>query len=39
MLERVDIVNVSTLMMAWSRSYMNNNEMLEKLADEIIKKD
>jgi hypothetical protein len=39
MLDRLDIVNASTLLMGWGRSYMNNDEMLKKLANEIIKKD
>jgi hypothetical protein len=38
MLPRMDILNCSSLLMAWGRSYMQNEEMIERVAEEIINK-
>ena len=38
MLPRMDLLNCSSLMMAWGRSFMRNEEMLDKVAEEIFNK-
>lgn len=38
MLPRMDILNCSSLLMAWGRSYLQNEEMIERVAEEIINK-
>lgn len=38
MLDRMDILNASILLMAWGRSFMNNQEMLDRVANDIISK-
>lgn len=38
MLPRMDILNCSSLLMGWGRSYMQNQEMLDRVAEEIINK-
>lgn len=35
MIQRMDILNCSSLLMAWGRAYMRNEEMLERVAEEI----
>eukprot|EP00347_Sterkiella_histriomuscorum_P024337 403331476 len=38
MLDRMDILNASVLLMAWGRSFMNNQEMIDRVAQDIINK-
>lgn len=38
MLDRMDILNASVLLMAWGRAGMNNQEMLDRVANDIITK-
>lgn len=36
MLDRMDILNASVLLMAWGRAFVRNDEMLERVAKDII---
>ena len=38
MVQRMDLLNCSSLLMAWGRSYMQNEEMLDRVAEEIFNK-
>ena len=38
MIERMDILNASNMLMAWSNSFMRDEEMLDKVAAEIVAK-
>jgi hypothetical protein len=38
MIQRLDLLNCSSLLMAWGRSYMRNDEMLDRVAEEILNK-
>lgn len=38
MLDRLDILNASTLLMGWGRAYIRNEEMLKKVSNEISQK-
>lgn len=38
MIERMDLLNCSSLLMGWGRSYMRNEELLQAVADEILAK-
>ena len=38
MLPRMDILNCSSLLMGWGRSYMQNPDMLDRVAEEILNK-
>jgi hypothetical protein len=38
MLERMDLLNCSSLLMSWGRSYVRDEDMLQAVADEIIAK-
>jgi hypothetical protein len=38
MIFRMDILNCSSLLMGWGRSYMRNEQMLERVAEEIANK-
>jgi hypothetical protein len=38
MLPRMDILNCSSLLMGWGRSYMQNPEMLDRVAEEVVNK-
>lgn len=38
MIERMDILSCSSLLMSWGRSFMRNEEMLQAVAEEIISK-
>jgi hypothetical protein len=38
MLERMDLLSCSSLLMAWGRSYFRNEELLDRVAEEIFAK-
>jgi hypothetical protein len=38
MIQRLDLLNCSSLLMAWGRSFMRNEEMLDRVAEEILNK-
>ena len=38
MIQRLDLLNCSSLLMAWGRSFMRNDEMLDRVAEEILNK-
>ncbi len=38
MIQRMDLLNCSSLLMAWGRSYMTNEEMMDRVAEEIVNK-
>lgn len=38
MLERMDLLNCSSLLMSWGRSFMRNEELLERVSEEIFSK-
>ena len=38
MLPRMDILNCSSLLMGWGRSFMQNPDMLDRVAEEIVNK-
>lgn len=38
MIERMDLLNCSSMLMSWGRSYMRNEDMLQAVADEIATK-
>jgi len=38
MMERMDLLSCSSLLMAWGRSYFRNEELLDRVAEEIFAK-
>ena len=38
MLDRMDILNASVLLMAWGRASLRNQEMMDKVANDILAK-
>lgn len=35
MIERMDLLSASSLLMGWGRAYLRNEELLERVAEEI----
>lgn len=38
MLDRMDILNASVLLMAWGRVFLENQEMMDRVAQDILQK-
>lgn len=36
LIERMDLLSCSSLLMAWGRCYLRNEELLERVAEEIF---